>query len=138
MQVSEGFAVESEFGFEAEDLRLYCAAVWVSAFVGFATDWNSARKCITDGKSSEYIKMPETGIQETQARGSSVGWSFRDVSEVLPEFDPVKDNIDISQWIDKELSLSTKQYEFAFRSAKLQTQTKPKYCRIFLREVVKM
>lgn len=45
--------------------------------------------------------MAQSGEQESQARGSSVGWSFGDVSEVLPEFDLVKDNLDISQWVAK-------------------------------------
>ena len=37
----------------------------------------------------------------TQARGNSAEWSFRYVAEMLPEFDPVQENIDVAQWIDK-------------------------------------
>ena len=55
--------------------------------------WNR----VVDGLCDDRVEMSRNGELQTH----SVRWSFRDVSEVLPEFDLLKRTIDIQQWISK-------------------------------------
>ena len=73
---------------EAEDLVLVCAAVIVLEFVRLVAGWTDARCSIVDGNCDKRNKM-STG-ENIQTHGSGIGWLFRDISELLPEFDPVK------------------------------------------------
>ena len=85
---------------ETGDLVLVCAVVIVPELVRLVTGWTGARCSIVDGNCDKRNKM-STGGENMQTHGSGIGWSFRDISELLPEFDPVKENIDITQWISK-------------------------------------